>query len=438
MVKGMHKRFFSPLKWKHLQVGIFFAVALVLILQPAVYAMTPEQRRTYAERGILFIDDPCPTGTGDEATPASPSTLVGNDNIQKAYNYFVSKGLTPTQSAGIVGNLRQESRVDPRSNQPDGPGMGIAQWSEGGRWDALLTWAAEQTNQNGSTGRNPFDLGTQLDYIWHEMNHVPPWSQTLPAIKATTTVEEATQVFEDKFEKAGDPQMENRIKYAQEVLALYGTGGQGAIDTATGCGSGILVGDYAFPLAPQKKQNYGYTLPCNNPKTNGDYMNNGVYTDKYGTSTPVRTCHHDATPAFDLSYGTEATGNQPIYAIASGTIVGVETMYKPKYEWGQPCNIIHLRANMTEDKAFYWYGHILASVTQNQVVQAGEQIGTVAPHSYGPRCWEGGVHLHVHRGCFNPAFPRVSEEGPQKSGSDDCRDPGFITDLETIWGALPE
>ncbi len=52
-----------------------------------------------------------------------------------AYTFFVGKGLTPVQAAGIVGNLIQESNVEAGAVQPGGPGRGIAQWSVGGRWD---------------------------------------------------------------------------------------------------------------------------------------------------------------------------------------------------------------------------------------------------------------------------------------------------------------
>src|SRR5262245_59249479 len=61
-------------------------------------------------------------------------TAFANDFA--AFTFFVSKGLTPIQAAGIVGNLDQESGVDPNSVQyGGGPGRGIAQWSVGGRWD---------------------------------------------------------------------------------------------------------------------------------------------------------------------------------------------------------------------------------------------------------------------------------------------------------------
>src|SRR5262252_6610116 len=75
------------------------------------------------------------------------TTAFAND--RPAYDFFVSKGLTNFQAAGIVGNLDQESGVNPASVQfGGGPGRGIAQWSVGGRWDTsnpnVLAYAKSQ------------------------------------------------------------------------------------------------------------------------------------------------------------------------------------------------------------------------------------------------------------------------------------------------------
>ena len=67
---------------------------------------------------------------------AFPGVAQAANNNKVAFDYFVNKGLTKEQSAGIVGNLIQEAGdpINPRSVQPGGPGRGIAQWSVGERW----------------------------------------------------------------------------------------------------------------------------------------------------------------------------------------------------------------------------------------------------------------------------------------------------------------
>jgi hypothetical protein len=178
----------------------------------------------------------CTTGQGVD------TNLVGNDNVEKAYNFFVAQGLQNFQSAGITGNLMWESGgVNPKSNQSGGPGRGIAQWSEGGRWNVLVGWVAVGEHFPDGKPRDPESLDGQLAFLWHEMKDVAPWNASLPAIKGTTTVEQATQQFEDKFEKSGDAKgpdglillTNTRIKYARQILDKYGGGGS-AVNPVTG------------------------------------------------------------------------------------------------------------------------------------------------------------------------------------------------------------
>jgi MYXO-CTERM domain-containing protein len=166
-------------------------------------------------------------GCGDAAGPGEPlgetqspvtyqPLLFAND--QTAFDYFVSKGLTNFQAAGIVGNLDQESGVNPNAVQQGGPGRGIAQWSVGGRWDTdsgdnCTAYAAQQ-------GQSVWSLGLQLDFIWYELTTVPSYG--LAALKATTNVTDATVTFETDFEGCGQCDQSTRISYAQGVLNAYG------------------------------------------------------------------------------------------------------------------------------------------------------------------------------------------------------------------------
>lgn len=169
----------------------------------------------------------CTTG------PGIATGLVGSDPVQQAYNFFVSMGLNNFQSAGIVGNLMQESGVDPTSRQKGGPGTGIAQWSNPGRWNELVSWVSDPKNFPDGKAHDANTLYPQLMYTWHEMKDVPPWNKTLPDIKQAQNVEQATQIFNDDFEKAGTPNMPNRIKYARQVLQQYG-GGLSTTNPTTG------------------------------------------------------------------------------------------------------------------------------------------------------------------------------------------------------------
>jgi len=149
-------------------------------------------------------------------TEQAATTAFAND--QAAFDFFVMKGLTDFQAAGIVGNLDQESGVDPTIAQyGGGPGRGIAQWSVGGRWDTsandnVLDYAAQK-------GEGAKTLNLQLEFIWYEMTNI---GYGYSALKATTNVTDATIAFMDKYEICGTCASSQRVTYAKAVLAAYG------------------------------------------------------------------------------------------------------------------------------------------------------------------------------------------------------------------------
>jgi len=147
--------------------------------------------------------------------------IVENANDKVAFDYFLDRGFTPVQAAGIVGNLDQESNMDPTVSQyGGGPGRGIAQWSAGGRWDtshnANVTWYA------GAQGESKYSLNLQLEFIWWELtNEGYGYTQ----LKAATTVADAVEIFQDKYEICGTCAASNRVAHANAALAQFGNDG---------------------------------------------------------------------------------------------------------------------------------------------------------------------------------------------------------------------
>jgi hypothetical protein len=188
--------------------------------------------------------------TADDFPPVQ-SEAAGQNARQTAFNYFVSKGLTKTQSAGIVGNLMQESSVIPTAVEPGGAGRGIAQWSVGGRWDSGRSDSV--TGYVNSHGGSRWSLQTQLDFVWYELDSVGGYG--LPELRSATTISSAVVVFQNRFEACGACSQSQRISYAQQVYNDYASsaptgggsgGGSGSGgDTSTGatCASGTLGRD---------------------------------------------------------------------------------------------------------------------------------------------------------------------------------------------------
>ena len=89
------------------------------------------------------------------------------DREKQAMQFYIGKGYTPHQAAGIVGNLIQESNLNTGALNPgdgaDGSNsVGIGQWN-GPRAQALHAFA----QQNGA---DPSDFNTQLAFVEHELN----------------------------------------------------------------------------------------------------------------------------------------------------------------------------------------------------------------------------------------------------------------------------
>ena len=129
-------------------------------------------------------------------------TPTGNQIV----NFFMNKGLTKNQAKGIYGNIMQESGGKHNIVSRDGHNSyGLAQWT-GTRKARLFS----------KYGTNP-TVNQQLEYLWDELNSTE--KSALNALRNTTTVEDATKVFMQKFERPANwaANFKNRLKHANSV-----------------------------------------------------------------------------------------------------------------------------------------------------------------------------------------------------------------------------
>lgn len=111
------------------------------------------------------------------------------------------EGFTEEAIAGILGNLQQESTLNPALHQANGGiGRGLAQWSTGGRWDTsqpnLLAYAKQQNLP-------PYSAEAQTGFMLLEMKN--GWGGfNLEHYKNLTDVAAATIYFHDVYERSAD------------------------------------------------------------------------------------------------------------------------------------------------------------------------------------------------------------------------------------------
>lgn len=151
------------------------------------------------------------------------------DNAAVIRQFLASKGLTPAQIAGVLGNLQEESGLDPNALNPREQAIGLGQW-EGGRRSALQRFAAER-------GTSETDLQTQLDFLWSELNG--PESNALAKLKATSSPADAAAAWDQFYERSAGTTRQQRIDYANQFASGGQLGQTGGGGRAGGFGASV-------------------------------------------------------------------------------------------------------------------------------------------------------------------------------------------------------
>jgi|GEM_PF-1662229 len=331
-----------------------------------------------ASNGSPTDDNICICGTSATGNTTTTSNIPGSDNQQKAFNYFIGKGLSPQQSAGIVGNLIAESGVNPKRVQStetpqgdkdnitvnDNTGYGIAQWTSRGRQQGLVDLARRRgLNIEG-------DLSLQLDYVFLELSR-----GLINQLKAAPDLLSASNIILLKYERPADQSASVQAKRAalgQQVLNRYGDKSASIPGSTTstvsssspncsGTSTNTAAGFVGFPLATTKARMN--TL-------NGTQFKNGVM----GQGGHPYAAH-------DIM----ADPGTPVLAILQGKVVGVSTDKCPGrliaiYDASQGVTVAYLHLSIAQ-----------TLVKVGDTIKAGQLIGYVGQASEG--C--GTPHLHI-------------------------------------------
>ncbi len=142
--------------------------------------------------------------------PSGKVSGTNKENTKKLMDYFQSVGWTKEQSAGIVGNLQQESSLNPTAKNVDKFGkshLGIAQWDPERQTD-FKTWAGFDI-----TDPRANDLMLQAAFVNFELQKGKKIAvgNTLKQMKTT---ESSSDIVSQKYEIAGDTSDAKRRMYA--------------------------------------------------------------------------------------------------------------------------------------------------------------------------------------------------------------------------------
>ena len=188
--------------------------------------------------------------SGDSGYSTEDVNLSGSDNAQKIWNYFKGQGLNSYGIAGLMGNLQQESSLNPKDLEGtyekklgytddsytsavdsgsysnfvnDKAGYGLAQWTYHSLKQELLDYKKQ-------TGKSIGDLGMQLSFLSQQLQGSYPdvWN----GLKSATSVRSASDNVMLNFERPkdqGESAKSKRAGYGQSFYNMY-AGGSGGTD----------------------------------------------------------------------------------------------------------------------------------------------------------------------------------------------------------------
>lgn len=377
---------------------VLIAMGIILATPVQILAIS-ENDRDAILHNIPFYDPTAELG-------CSIGNFTGNNNTEIAFNYFISKGLSQEQAAGVVGNLQWESNLDPTAVNPSGGATGIAQWKDS-RLNDLIQYAELQ-----DPPADPFTLEVQLNFIWFELTGEPDVpgapggnsnATAYEDLITRTVVSEAAASFAKYYERYHEANEYNgsippapgeeaayefafnsidgggpRIAYAEAIYETYATTPppeSRGTDTFTCGGLGISIDGFVFPLFTTKEVVLA-----------GSFNSAGVNAVWCTTSLDALSCHGDY-PAADIFV---AVGTQ-VVAARDGLVTSVteEDCIPGSRCVGSRVSIY----NSTEDIVYYYthmkYGSIV--VSEGEEMSAGSPIGLVGEQEQAADTWP---HLH--------------------------------------------
>lgn len=441
-------------QWRQALILLLLLGLTWSLLTPITFAISPEQRNVLDSGAYYFNleDNACDPGTNSGGGGLGSELPTSVPNVWRDLIMRAAPEHPDSDPRLVAATLWAENRGWPAYKTS---GWGVSSAGAGGPWQFIpSSWESMGEDGDGD-GRK--DRDNPADAVHAAFNHSPN-SIGKPLIEGETGNPEAdySLVFKrdgtnllsfgasyngsgaaDGTPVNAQPRSENG-DYVRMIYWLIASGYTKTFDTGTGevrdisptlegapdgetpagttptacggsddSGSTVSADGYAFPIWAKKKSDYfiagASQLPCP-----------GI-------------CHHDGSPALDMSSkyrGTGRTGSQgaPVYAISDGTLTRVN--HNNVRDNGAVCNSITFTSS--KDNHIYWYGHLArdTSVQSGREVTAGTKIGNIGSE----RCADDTLpHLHISR-------------VPPGSSADDLgdRDAGLIEIVNELYAGLPD
>lgn len=174
--------------------GVFVNSSFVKEQQELVYADLKERYEIGDQ--VENVVEATPEVEVQQEANTTETEVEVNDNRtteEVVWDYLKVAGYSDIQVAGIIGNLYQESGLNPARVESNGEGIGLVQWSFG-RKQNLINYAS-------SKGKDWTDLESQLEFLVSELDSKQFYQQYKDTFMNPYSVSEATEAFCFGFER---------------------------------------------------------------------------------------------------------------------------------------------------------------------------------------------------------------------------------------------
>ena len=282
----------------------------------------------------------CSSGTPTVSTP-----LSNTQTAAQMIRYLVSQGVSSIGAAGIVGNLQQESGLNPTE-----PGQGLAQWNPG--------WWGQLVAYDQSVSQNPNTAAGQLMYIVHELHS--DYSSLLSKLNAATSPQEAAIEWQNDYEQCQGAGANGTLSFdpAGKCMTVQREGYAAAALQAAG-GAGTTGSTQLVSYTAGQACNASYAL-------SGSIKG---YTNPFSAAKGLTWSRTDQGVDACMQAGS------PLLAFAPSKYVQVVSDF---YN-GQPAMVLQILSGPLAGKDWYWSEEITPTISQGQTVNAGQTVATYAP-----------------------------------------------------------
>lgn len=314
---------------------------------------------------------------GPSGTTGTPGTMdSGNEVANTCYSTFTGLGLCPEAACGVLGNIYQESGMNPKAVNSSSGATGLCQWL-GGRLTGLKNYAS-------SKGTEWTDVKTQCEWAWMECEGKDDTTKKLldkncggPEGFKKLGLEKAVDMWRRCFERCGEHEANDarRLSKAKEYYSKIVSNG----------------GTSTASIQPRDNQNNSNSSDSSGSSSGTSRLSWPVPGHDVGSGSGAKFGMrlHPIYKVNKMHNGIDipAPGGTPIKAAAAGEV----TLNKFSSSAGNYIKIKHAQGLET----VYMHMQALSPCAVGSSVSAGQEIGKV-----GTTGSSTGNHLHfeVHDG----------------------------------------